>query len=426
MFTLEINDKLEATLKVVLEGEELKKEEEKVLEKYKNAKVDGFRKGHVPNDVLKKTFENQIKEDLFNVVLQDAYTKALAEKNVEPIGNAEIVSNTLTSEKLEVVMKFSVKPEFELPQYKGLDVKVELPEVTDEMVEDAVKNTANRLRTLEKIEDRTVAELKDIANINFEGFIDGVAFEGGKADNFDLELGSGQFIAGFEEQIVGKNVDEEFEVNVVFPEEYHVESLKAKPAVFKVKLNAIKKSVVPAVDEDLAKKQGYETLEAFKNAVRENLEAQRQARLEDMKYQAIADKLVEATNMQLPADIVEAEKQNQLNELNQQLAQQGQTLEQALANSGETLENFEKNNQERAEKVVKYNLIINKLAKVENIDVTQEEIDEEFNKMAAMYGMTKDKLIEELNKANLFQNYLNQVGGSIFVAKVKKFLVENN
>lgn len=426
MFTLEINDKLEATLKVVLEGEELKKEEEKVLEKYKNAKVDGFRKGHVPNDVLKKTFENQIKEDLFNVVLQDAYTKALAEKNVEPIGNAEVVSNTLTAEKLEVVMKFSVKPEFELPQYKGLDVKVELPEVTDEMVEDAVKNTANRLRTLEKIEDRTVAELKDIANINFEGFIDGVAFEGGKADNFDLELGSGQFIAGFEEQIVGKNVDEEFEVNVVFPEEYHVESLKAKPAVFKVKLNAIKKSVVPAVDEDLAKKQGYETLEAFKNAVRENLEAQRQARLEDMKYQAIADKLVEATNMQLPADIVEAEKQNQLNELNQQLAQQGQTLEQALANSGETLENFEKNNQERAEKVVKYNLIINKLAKVENIDVTQEEIDEEFNKMAAMYGMTKDKLIEELNKANLFQNYLNQVGGSIFVAKVKKFLVENN
>lgn len=425
MYNLELLEKSSAKATIELKGEEFKKVRESIVNEFKNAKIDGFRKGHAPLDVIEKTFGDKINEELFNYVLNSEIKKMVEEKELEVLGQISVENHSLTNDELKVEIAFELKPKFELPKYKELGIKEETEEITDEKVEGYLKSIVEREKKLEK-SDKKVAENNDTVNINFEGFVDGEAFEGGKAENYNLKLGSHSFIDTFEDQIVGHSVDEEFDVNVVFPEEYHAENLKGKPALFKVKLNSIQVEKLPTVDDEFAKSKGYDTLADYKNSLKAQLELNSENQAKDKKYQEIADKLVETTEMELPVNIVKSEVENQKNALAQQLSMQGLDLKKYLELSGKTEEEFEKDVEDRAQKVVKYNLIIGKIAEIEGIKVEKEEIEKELEKMAAMYKMTLDQLREELQKAKMLENYINQIAGSIFMTKVKEFLVKNN
>lgn len=425
MYNLELLEKSSAKATIELKGEEFKKVRESIVNEFKNAKIDGFRKGHAPLDVIEKTFGDKINEELFNYVLNSEIKKMVEEKKLEILGQISVENHSLTNDELKVEISFELKPKFELPKYKELGIKEETEEITDEKVEEYLKSIVEREKKLEK-SDKKVAENNDTVNINFEGFVDGEAFEGGKAENYNLKLGSHSFIDTFEDQIVGHSVDEEFDVNVVFPEEYHAENLKGKPALFKVKLNSIQVEKLPTVDDEFAKSKGYDTLADYKNSLKAQLELNSENQAKDKKYQEIADKLVETTEMELPVNIVKSEVENQKNALAQQLSMQGLDLKKYLELSGKTEEEFEKDVEDRAQKVVKYNLIIGKIAEIEGIKVEKEEIEKELEKMAAMYKMTLDQLREELQKAKMLENYINQIAGSIFMTKVKEFLVKNN
>lgn len=425
MYNLELLEKSSAKATIELKGEEFKKVRESIVNEFKNAKIDGFRKGHAPLDVIEKTFGDKINEELFNYVLNSEIKKMVEEKELEVLGQISVENHSLTNDELKVEIAFELKPKFELPKYKELGIKEETEEITDEKVEEYLKSIVEREKKLEK-SDKKVVENNDTVNINFEGFVDGEAFEGGKAENYNLKLGSHSFIDTFEDQIVGHSVDEEFDVNVVFPEEYHAENLKGKPALFKVKLNSIQVEKLPTVDDEFAKSKGYDTLADYKNSLKAQLELNSENQAKDKKYQEIADKLVETTEMELPVNIVKSEVENQKNALAQQLSMQGLDLKKYLELSGKTEEEFEKDVEDRAQKVVKYNLIIGKIAEIEGIKVEKEEIEKELEKMAAMYKMTLDQLREELQKAKMLENYINQIAGSIFMTKVKEFLVKNN
>ncbi len=429
MYKLEVSEKLVATVNIVVDGEEFKSAKSEILAKYKGAQIDGFRKGKAPLDVIEKHFEGQIKEELFSTLINKEFTKALEEKNVEPISKLEVVNDNITKDKVEATISFAVKPEFEMPEYKGIKVEVDekdLPVVDEKAVEKAIENVAARLKTYEKVEGKDTAADGDVVNINFEGFVDGEAFEGGKSENFDLTLGSHSFIDTFEDQIVGHKIDEEFEVNVKFPEEYHAENLKGKPAMFKVKINSIKEVKVPEINDELAQKQGYDNLVDYKVFIKSSLETQREEQLGNLKYQKIVDKIVENTTMTLPEALLEEEKEREINGFRQQLAQYGQDLEKFLETSKKTMEEFEKEALERAESVVKFRLVAAKMIEDEKIEITKEEIDAELTKMAAGYQMTKEQLVEELEKMQMLENYTNNIANNLMSTKVRNFILENN
>lgn len=425
MYNLELLENAQAKAKIELKGEEFKELRDKILAQFKDAKIDGFRKGHAPLDVIEKTFESKINEELFNYVLNTEIKKMLDEKEIEVLGQVNIEDHSLTKEELAVNISFEIKPKFELPEYKGLGVEEKVEEVTDEKVEEKLKSVVERSKTIEKSE-KTVAENNDLVNINFEGFVDGTAFEGGKAENYNLKLGSHSFIDTFEEQIVGHNVNDEFDVNVVFPEEYHAENLKGKPALFKVKLNSIQEEKLPEVNDEFAKKNGFDTLDEYKISLKEELVSEAKRVAEDKKYQEIAEKLVQATEMELPINVVAAENKHQKDTLVQQLSMQGLDLKAYANLSGKTEEELEKDFEERAKNIVKFNLIIGKIAEIEGIKVEKSDVDTELEKMGAMYGMSRDQIVEELTKAKLLENYTNQIASSIFMGRIKEFLVKNN
>lgn len=225
MYNHEVNG-LNVKADIIVDGEQLAEIRKNVLSKYKNEKVDGFRKGHAPEDVIEKTYKKHIDQDILSEVINTEVEKLIEENNFKILAGLDVKDYSITNEQVKVSVSFELKPEVKLSQYKGLNINVDVKEVTKEDIDKTVENILNSNKTLEQIIDRTDAKDGDIANINFEGFVDGVAFDGGKAENHDLKLGSKTFIDTFEEQIVGKNVGDEFDVNVKFPDEYHAENLK--------------------------------------------------------------------------------------------------------------------------------------------------------------------------------------------------------
>lgn len=426
MYNLERLENSEVLVKITKEAQELKTLKEKVIEKYKNAKVDGFRKGHVPMDVIEKTFSAQIKDDILNETLNNEMPNVIKENNLSLIGQLELENYSMTNDKLEVTVRFGVKPEFELPKYKELGIEVEKKEVTDEEVENKLKEVAGTLKSFEDLPEDTTAEMGHVANINFEGFVDGNPFEGGKFDGYNLTLGSKSFIDTFEDQIVGHKAGEEFDVNVVFPQEYHQENLKGKPALFKVKLNTLKTEKLPEINDEMAKLKGFDTLEDYKKSLKAEMELNKEEQAKNEKYEKIADHLVQNTEMVIPEKLVESETSHELAEMTQQLSMQGIELSKFYEMIGKTEEEYKQTVRERAEKVVKYNLILSKIAEVENITVNKEDVDSELEKISSMYKMTKDDLIKELEKSNMLENYMNQISGSVYMEKMRKFIIENN
>ena len=405
-------------------GEELKHLKKHVLVHFKDAKVDGFRKGHVPADVLEKKFKKEIEGEILNHIISEEYRKAVEENNLSPIADIKLEKYENNEDNVEVVFTIPVLPEITLGDYKSVKVEKEALDVNDEKVNAEIEIMRSNAGKLKEVADDEAAKDKDVANINFEGFVDGEAFDGGKAEGFDLTLGSKSFIDTFEDQIIGHKKGDEFDVNVTFPEEYHAENLKGKPAVFKVKVNSIKRKEEAELNEDLAKELGYDSVEDLKAKTKENLIKREETRIENEYKGKVVDAVVDGVNFEIPEAIVEREIQFQINRFAQQLQMQGMSLNQYFEMTGQNIEKMRESIKESAEKSVKRDLVLNEIAKVEKVEATEEEVNAELDRTAIMYGMDREGLIAEVRKSGNYARFLDDIKYQIVNRKTVDLLAK--
>ena len=409
---------------VTRNGEELKHLKEHVLVHFKDAKVDGFRKGHVPADVLEKKFKKEIEGEILNHIISEEYRKAVEENNLSPIADIKLEKYENNEDNVEVVFTIPVLPEINLGDYKSVKVEKEALDVNDEKVNAEIEIMRSNAGKLKEVADDEAAQNKDVTNINFEGFIDGEAFDGGKAEGFDLTLGSKSFIDTFEDQIIGHKKGDEFDVNVTFPEEYHAENLKGKPAVFKVKVNSIKRKEEAELNEDLAKELGYDSVEDLKAKTKENLIKREETRIENEYRGKVVDAVVDTVNFEIPEAVVEREIQFQINRFAQQLQMQGMSLNQYFEMTGQDIEKMRESIKESAEKSVKRDLVLTEIAKAENIQATEEEVNAELDRTALMYGMDREGLIAEVRKSGNYARFIDEIKYQIINRKTVDLLAK--
>ena len=409
---------------VTRNGEELKHLKEHVLVHFKDAKVDGFRKGHVPADVLEKKFKKEIEGEILNHIISEEYRKAVEENNLSPIADIKLEKYENNEDNVEVVFTIPVLPEINLGDYKSVKVEKEALDVNDEKVNAEIEIMRSNAGKLKEVADDEAAKDKDVTNINFEGFVDGEAFDGGKAEGFDLTLGSKSFIDTFEDQIIGHKKGDEFDVNVTFPEEYHAENLKGKPAVFKVKVNSIKRKEEAELNEDLAKELGYDSVEDLKAKTKENLTKREETRIENEYRGKVVDAVVDTVNFEIPEAVVEREIQFQINRFAQQLQMQGMSLNQYFEMTGQDIEKMRESIKESAEKSVKRDLVLTEIAKAENVQATEEEVNAELDRTALMYGMDREGLIAEVRKSGNYARFIDEIKYQIINRKTVDLLAK--
>lgn len=409
---------------VTRNGEKLKHLKEHVLVHFKDAKVDGFRKGHVPADVLEKKFKKEIEGEILNHIISEEYRKAVEENNLSPIADIKLEKYENNEDNVEVVFTIPVLPEINLGDYKSVKVEKEALDVNDEKVNAEIEIMRSNAGKLKEVADDEAAKDKDVTNINFEGFIDGEAFDGGKAEGFDLTLGSKSFIDTFEDQIIGHKKGDEFDVNVTFPEEYHAENLKGKPAVFKVKVNSIKRKEEAELNEDLAKELGYDSVEDLKVKTKENLTKREETRIENEYRGKVVDAVVDTVNFEIPEAVVEREIQFQINRFAQQLQMQGMSLNQYFEMTGQDIEKMRESIKESAEKSVKRDLVLTEIAKAENVQATEEEVNAELDRTALMYGMDREGLIAEVRKSGNYARFIDEIKYQIINRKTVDLLAK--
>ena len=315
-------------------------------------------------------------------------------------------------------------PAFELGQYKGVEVEKEKVEITDEKVNEEIERLRENAAKLKEVAENEEAKNDDVVNINFEGFIDGKAFDGGKAEGYDLTLGSHSFIDTFEDQIVGHKKGDEFDVNVTFPEEYHAESLKGKPALFKVKVNSIKRKEEAELNDDLAKELGFDSVEDMTAKTRENITKREEARAENEFKNKVIDAVVNGTEVEVPEALVQREIDYQINRFAQQLQMQGINLNQYFQMTGQTMEAMRESSKENAEKAVKTELVLSEIAKAEGIKATDEEVSKEIETLAAMYGLEKDALIADVRKNGNYERFIDETNYRLVNQKTIDLLVK--
>lgn len=410
-------------VKVTFTTEEWKDAQEKALNKLaKNVKMDGFRQGKAPIKMVKaKIGKAAILEEATDIVLQKSYAGILLDNNISPVGQPEVKIDELTEEVLKVTVNAPVAPEVTLGQYKGLEVKKDSVKVSKKDVEAELKNYQNQFAEL-VIKETGKVENGDTAVIDFEGFKDGVAFDGGKGENHPLEIGSGSFIPGFEEQVVGMEIGEEKDINVTFPEEYQAPDLAGQAVVFKVKVHEIKTKVLPEIDDELAKDvniDGVETLADLETYTKEQLKNKKEREAESKFSDDIFKAVVDNTPLEVPAVMVETEVQNMLREVEQNLSQQGLNMELFQQITGKTMDDIKAEMSEQAESRVKFNLILAEVVKAENIEVTDEEIDAEIGEIASYYG----KEVDEVKK--IFAGQLGQIKGDLASRKAVQLIKDN-
>ncbi len=392
---------------------------------YKNAKrftVPGFRKGKAPRKIIERYYGEQVfYEDAINFICPEAYDKAIEENNIHPVDHPEIDIKQIGSGKsLIFTAKVTVKPEVELGEYKGVEVKKAEVSVTDEDVENELKRVAERNARIITVEDRPV-QSGDIVNIDFEGFVDGKAFEGGKAQGYSLTIGSGEFIPGFEDQLIGAKTGDEVEVNVTFPEDYRNEELAGKQAQFKVKINEIKFKELPVLDDEFAKDiSEFDTLEEYKKDLKEKLLHAAEHRAEHENEDNVVSKVVENAKVDIPQVMIESQIDRIIYDFDLRLRYQGLDLKRYLEIMGMDVETFRKQFAERAEKEVKTQLVIEKIGQVENITVSDEDVEAEIKKMAESY-----KQSEEDFKKHLREEDIQYIKKDLVFRKTVDFLVEN-
>ena len=356
--------------------------------KSKNINVPGFRKGKAPRSIVEKMYGVGIfYEDAINDLIPDAYEAALKESGLETVGQPEFDVVSLDDNGLVLSAKVYVKPEVEIKDYAGIEVEKTVEAVTDADVDKEIELVRERNSREIEVTDRA-AEMGDTAVIDFEGFCDGVAFEGGKGTDYALKLGSGSFIPGFEEQVAGKNIDEEFDVNVTFPTEYHAAELAGKAAVFKVKIHALTKVELPALDDDFAKDVSeFDTFDEYKADIKAKIEKRRESEAE----RAVEDKLMEALIEKLEADIPEPmfveETENFVRDYDSRLRMQGLDLNTYFKYTGLTLDTLRAQMRPQAERQVKGRLALEKIAALEGLAATEEDIEAEFKGIAEAYNI---------------------------------------
>lgn len=388
----------------------------------KQVNIPGFRKGKIPRGMFEQRFgAESLYQDALDIILPEVYPQAVEEAGIEPIDRPEIdVEQIEKGKNLIFTAKVIVKPEVKLGEYKGLEVEKIDAQVSEEDVDAELKSLQERHAELVVKEDGAVED-GDTVVIDFEGFADGEAFEGGTAENYTLEIGSGSFIPGFEEQLVGLEANGEKDVEVTFPEEYHAENLAGKPATFKVKLHEIKAKELPALDDEFAKDvdEEVETLEALKEKTKNRLEETRKAEAENALRDALVDKASDNAEVDIPQILIENEVNRMMQEFEQRLQAQGMNLELYFQFSGQDEDALKEQMKEDASKRVKYNLTLEAIAKAENIEVTDEEVDAEVAKMAEMYNMPAESIKQALGSVDGLKEDLK-------VRKAIDFLVENS
>ena len=408
---------------VVKTGDEVKHLKEHVMTHFNGAKVDGFRPGHVPQNVLEKKYKKEIEDEIVNHIVSDEYAKVVTENNLKPVDNVNLIKYENKDDKIELVFTIPVLPEIKLGEYKGVKAEKEKLDITEEKLNEEIERLRANAAKLKEVEEKTAAELNDVVNINFEGFIDGEAFEGGKAEGFDLTLGSKSFIDTFEEQITGHKKGDEFDVNVTFPENYGAANLSGKPALFKVKVNSIKRKEEAELNDDLAKELGYDSLEDLKSKTKENLTKREENRIESDFRNKVVEKVVENVSVEVPEQLVQKEIQYRMSEFAQQLQMQGMSIGQYFEMTGQNAEKMRETLKESAEKSIKAQLVLDEIAKVENISATDEDVNKEIEKMAEMYGVEKDAILNDVKKSGNYARFLDNTKYQIKNRKTIDFLV---
>ncbi len=393
---------------ITLPKEEVKKAEITAYNKLKkNVQIPGFRKGHAPKMIIENVYGKGIfLEDAINELLPKYYEEAIKELDLEVVDQPDVDFDEDVSSDADVVVHFSVfvKPEIEIKKYKGLEVEDAKHEVTDEMLEDDLKRQQKMNARAVNIDDRA-AEEHDKVNINFEGFIDGEAFPGGTAENQDLELGSGTFIPGFEEQIIGKNIGDEFDVVTKFPEDYHAEEFQGKEATFKTKLNSITVEELPEIDDEFIKDiSEFDTVEEYKNDLRAKLEKEAEERTRIDREGNVLRKIAEEVEVDIPERMVEDELDRIIQNYNQSMQGQGLTIEQYLQMLGTDIKTFREGQKGQAEAVILNRLILDKIIELENIEVTDEEIEAEIDRVLGEYFKDDEEKREDMKKMMLETN----------------------
>ena len=388
----------------------------------KKFNVPGFRKGKVPMNVVKKYYGVEVLlEDAVNFSIEGSYAEALKENNVRPVDFPKVeVVQAEEGKDLIYTAEVIVYPEVELGEYKGLNVEKKTYEVTEEEVSAKLKEMQEKNARVEVKEG--AIENGNIAVIDFKGFIDGVAFEGGEGHDYSLEIGSGSFIDNFEEQLVGAKAGDKVEVNVTFPENYGKEELNGKPAKFEVEVKEVKAKELPVLDDEFAKEVSeFETLEALKEDTTKKLEEANTARAEREYEEAILRAVVENAKMDIPAVMVEQEIDRMVQNLAQRLQYQGLTLEQYFQFTGTDGEKMREYMKENAETKVKTELVLEALQKAEKMEVLDEELKEKASEVSKLYGANDEKMVELL-----LQNQREALVADVMTSKVINFLKENN
>ena len=411
------------TLKITVDNNKFEEAVNKAYNKTKGKyNIPGFRKGKAPKVVIETQYGKGVfYNDAIDILFPEVYPEAIKELNIDPIDRPDLDIEEISKDNgLVMVVNVEVKPEFELGTYKGIEISKVDNTVSEDEVEARLNEMVNKNARLISVEGKAL-ENGDTAVIDFEGFENGVAFEGGKGENYNLVIGSNTFIPGFEDQLVGKKAGEEVEVNVTFPETYHAENLAGKPVVFNVKVNDVKVKEVPALDDEFAKDTTeFETLAELRADVKAKLEEQAKNAADAEMRNALVEKVSANTEVEVPEAMIQHQIDNMLMELNYQLQYQGLNLQQLLEMTGRGVEELREERRADAERLVKSSLILEAIAEKENVEVNEADVDAELEKMAAMYNMEVEKI-----KSSLRETDIEDIKGQIKIRKTIDLLVEN-
>jgi trigger factor len=412
-------------LSVEIEAEKVASALDKAFRKVvQKANVPGFRKGKVPRTIFESRFGvESLYQDAIDILLPEAYTEAVDQAGIEPVDRPEVdVEQFGKGQTFKFKAKVTVKPEVKLGEYKGLEAPAADTDVTEEEINKELERLQQRHAELVVV-DEGPAQQGDVTVIDFEGLLDGEPFEGGKGERYSLELGSGSFIPGFEDQVVGMNIAEDKDINVSFPESYHAENLAGKPVVFKVTLHEIKRKNLPALDDEFAKDVSeFDTLEEYKQDLAAKLKESKAKETENAREAAVVDKASEAAEVDIPEVMIDTEIEQMMKDFESRLRTQGMNLELYFQFSGQNEEALKEQMKTDAQKRVRNNLVLEAVAKAENLDVSDADVEEELANLSQMYKRPAEEL-RSIFEAN---GYLDTLSSDLKVRKAVQFIVENS
>lgn len=410
------------SFKMTIENEKFEEAVKKAYNKTKSKyNIPGFRKGKAPQKIIEANYGKGVfYNDAIDILFPEVYPSAVEELKLEVVDRPSIGIEEISKENGVVIsVEVDVMPEFEVKNYKGVEVSKEETLVSEEEIELELKERADKNSRILSVEGKEI-ESGDTAVIDYEGFDNGVAFKGGKGENYSLVIGSNTFIPGFEDQLIGKKSGDEVEVNVTFPTEYHAKELAGKPVVFKVKVNDVKVKEVPELDDEFAKDTSeFDTLAELKEDIKVKIQQRKDEDSKSKMKNDIIEKICENTEIEIPNGMIENQVNNLIMQLNYQLQYQGMNLDTLLKMTGRDISDLKEERKEDAKKQVKAELVLNKIATLENIEVSEEEVDKEIEKMASMYNIEADKLKSTMGSE------INNLKEDIKLRKVVDFLFEN-